>query len=362
MISFANLNSQLDRLRPAINERISQVLAHGKYIGGPEVEELEARLGDYVGVKHCIGVANGTDAIQLAVMALDIKPGDNVIVPDFSYIAAAEVLSLLGIEPIFVDVDPRTYCICPAQVAKAITSRTKAIITVDLYGHCADYSALQEIAERHSIPIIEDAAQAMGASQKGRRSGAFGTIATTSFFPTKPLGCFGDGGACFTDSDELAASIRRLKAHGQTEKYHHVQVGINSRLDTIQAAILLAKLAIFDEEVAMRQSVASRYRELLEGKIQTPSTEADNTHAWGQFTIEISNREEVRGHLTAKGIPTAIHYPMPSSSQPAYAKIAVNTPNTLKASQRVLSLPMNPYLSRDEQEQVVREILAVGIE
>ena len=256
MIEFIDLKTQQARIKTEIDAGIARVLAHGQYIPGPEVAELEEKLAAYTGAKYCITVANGTDALQIAQMALGIGPGDEVITPGFNYIAAAETVALLGAKPVYVDIDPRTYNLDPALLEAAITARTKAILPVSLYGQCADFDAINAIATRHGIPVIEDAAQSFGATYKGRRSCNLTHIACTSFFPSKPLGCYGDGGAIFTNDDELAKVMRQIARHGQDRRYHHIRVGVNSRLDTLQAAVLLVKLGIFDEEMALRQQVA----------------------------------------------------------------------------------------------------------
>ncbi|MEG1203471.1 MAG: DegT/DnrJ/EryC1/StrS aminotransferase family protein, partial [Comamonas sp.] len=293
-MDFIDLKTQYQRLKRDIDAGIERVLAHGQYILGPEVAELEEKLAAYTGAKYCISVANGTDALQIAQMALGIGPGDEVITPGFTYIATAETVALLGAKPVYVDVDRHTYNLDPTQLEAAITSRTKAIIPVSLYGQCADYDAINAIAQKHRIPVIEDAAQSFGASYKGKKSCNLTTIACTSFFPSKPLGCYGDGGAIFTNDDELAKAMRQIARHGQDRRYHHVRVGVNSRLDTLQAAILLPKLAVLDEEIAQRQQAAQRYTQLLgqHGISTSPPIEAYNTSAWAQYTIQVDRREQ----------------------------------------------------------------------
>lgn len=346
MIEFVDLKAQQARIKDKIDAGIQRVLAHGHYILGPEVAELEEKLAAYVGAKYCIGVANGTDALQIAQMALGIGPGDEVITPGFTYIATAETVALLGAKPVYVDIDPRTYNIDPALIEAAITPRTKVIIPVSLYGQCADYDAINAIAAKHGIPVIEDAAQSFGASYKGRKSGSLTTIATTSFFPSKPLGCYGDGGAIFTSDGDLAKVMRQIARHGQERRYHHVRVGMNSRLDTLQAAILLPKLDILDDEVAARQRVALEYASLLgPGGIDAPHVEADNVSAWAQFTVRVADRPAVQARLQHAGIPTAIHYPLPLNKQPAVADPAARLPHGDQAAGQVISLPMHPYLA-----------------
>lgn len=354
-MEFIDLKSQYQRLKKEIDARIQRVLDHGQYILGPEVTELEEKLAAYTDSKYCIAVANGTDALQIAQTALGIGPGDEVITPGFTYIATAETVALLGAKPVYVDIDPRTYNLDPTLLEAAITPRTKAIIPVSLYGQCADYDAINTIAQKHNLPVIEDAAQSFGATYKGRKSCNLTTIACTSFFPSKPLGCYGDGGALFTNDDELAKIMRQIARHGQDRRYHHIRVGVNSRLDTIQAAILLPKLAVFDEELAQRQVVAQRYTQQLSqgGIATTPYTEAHNTSAWAQYTIQVDNREQVQESLKAAGIPTAVHYSIPLNKQPAVVDTKAQLPYGDAAAQRVLSLPMHPYLNESAQQQII---------
>ncbi|SPY08748.1 DegT/DnrJ/EryC1/StrS family aminotransferase [Oligella urethralis] len=356
-MQFIDLAAQQARIKDQIDANIQKVLAHGKYILGPEVAELEEKLADYTGAKYCISCANGTDALQIALMALGIGVGDEVITPGFTYIATAETVALLGAKPIYVDVDDRTYNLDPALLEAAITPRTKAIIPVSLYGQCADFDAINAIAEKYNLPVIEDAAQSFGATYKGRKSGNLSTIACTSFFPSKPLGCYGDGGALFTNDDELAKVIRQVARHGQDRRYHHIRVGVNSRLDTLQAAILLPKLAILDDEIRLRQEVAKRYSELLNahGIQSTPFIEEHNVSAYAQYTVRVKNRVQVIEKLKEEGIPTAIHYPIPLNKQPAVASDAVLPIGDLIA-QEVISLPMHPYLTVEEQELIVNSI------
>lgn len=346
MIDFIDLKAQQNRIKDKIDTGIQNVLTHGQYILGPEVTELEEKLAAYVGAKHCITCANGTDALQIAQMAFDIGPGDEVITPGFTYIATAETVALLGAKPVYVDVNPKTYNLDVEKLEAAITARTKAIIPVSLYGQCADFDAINAIATKYNIPVIEDAAQSFGATYKGRKSCNLSTVACTSFFPSKPLGCYGDGGAIFTNDDEIAKVIRQIARHGQDKRYHHVRVGVNSRLDTIQAAILLPKLEILDDEIQARQNVAEIYTKLLNeaGILTTPFIEEHNQSAWAQYTIQVSNRAEVQEKLKAQGIPTAVHYPIPLNKQPAVADTSVILPIGDLLAQRVLSLPMNPLV------------------
>jgi UDP-2-acetamido-2-deoxy-ribo-hexuluronate aminotransferase len=361
MIDFIDLKTQQTRIKAQIDAAISRVLAHGQYILGPEVAELEEKLAAYTGAKHCITVANGTDALQIAQMALGIGPGDEVITPGFTYIATAETVALLRAKPVYVDIDPRTYNLNPTLLEAAITPRTKAIIPVSLYGQCADYDAINAIAQKHGITVIEDAAQSFGATYKGRKSCNLTTIACTSFFPSKPLGCYGDGGAIFTNDDELAKIMRQIARHGQDRRYHHIRVGVNSRLDTLQAAILLTKLTILDEEIAARQKVAECYTTLLSqaGFAATPYVTPHNTSAWAQYTIAVASRETERQRLQDAGIPTAVHYPLPLNRQPAVAEPATRLPVGDAAAQEVLSLPIHPHLDEGSIAHIVQVLHSV---
>lgn len=359
MIEFIDLKAQQTRIKGQLDAAIQRVLAHGQYILGPEVAELEVKLAAYTGAKHCITVANGTDALQIAQMALGIGPGDEVITPGFNYIATAETVALLGAKPVYVDIDPRTYNLNSALLEAAITPRTKAIIPVSLYGQCADFDAINAIAARHGIPVIEDAAQSFGATYKGRTSCNLTTIACTSFFPSKPLGCYGDGGAIFTNDDALAKVMRQIARHGQDRRYHHIRVGVNSRLDTLQAAILLTKLGIFDEELSLRQQVAESYTTLL-GQVginTTPHVEPHNQSAWAQYTIQVPEREQVQARLAAADVPTAVHYPIPLNQQPAVADAAALLPVGDTVAQRVMSLPMHPYLAEPSIARIAETVL-----
>ncbi|MBV2181838.1 MAG: DegT/DnrJ/EryC1/StrS family aminotransferase [Castellaniella sp.] len=354
-MQFVDLQAQYQRLKSEIDAGIQRVLAHGQFILGPEVAQLEERLADYTGAKHCITVANGTDALQIAQMALGIGPGDEVITPGFTYIATAETVALLGAKPVYVDIDPRTYTLDPARLEAAITPRTRAIIPVSLYGQCAGMDAINAIAAKHSLTVIEDAAQSLGGSYKGRKSGNLSTIACTSFFPSKPLGCYGDGGAIFTNDEALATVLRQIARHGQDRRYHHIRVGVNSRLDTLQAAILLPKLAVLDEEIAARQRVADTYTRLFHqaGIQATPVIEPHNVCAWAQYTAQIDQRDAVQAALKAAGIPTAVHYPIPLNRQPAVADSSAALPVGDAVAERVMSLPMHPYLDEAAIGRVV---------
>lgn len=353
MMPFVDLAAQRRRLARAIDAGIERVLAHGQFINGPEVGELEERLAGFVGASHCISCANGTDALQVALMALGVGPGDEVAMPSFSYFATAEAAALLGARPVFADIDPVTYNSDVADFERVLTPRTKAIIAVSLFGQCADFDAINALAKRHGIAVIEDGAQSFGATYRGRRSGALTTIGCTSFFPSKPLGCYGDGGAIFTSDEGLARVLRQIARHGQDRRYHHVRIGVNSRLDTIQAAILLAKLDVFDDELRLRDDVAAAYSRALReaGALALPSVRSENTSAWAQYTIRVNRRDEVQASLQQAGVPTAVHYPIPLSRQPAVA-VEDAFPHSEEAARTVLSLPMHPYLSAEDIERV----------
>lgn len=354
-MEFTDLKTQYQKLRPDIDARIQKVLEHGQYILGPEVHELEERLAAYTGAKYCITVANGTDALQIAQMALGIGPGDEVITPGFTYIATAETVALLGARPVYVDVRADTYNLDASKLEAVITPKTKAIIPVSLYGQCADFDAINAVAARHGIPVIEDAAQSFGATYHGRKSCNLTTVACASFFPSKPLGCYGDGGAIFTNDEALALVMRQIARHGQDRRYHHIRVGVNSRLDTLQAAVLLAKLDSFDEEIKLRQQVADRYHQLLKsaGISTIPLIAANQQSAWAQYTVRAQERDRVQAVLSEAGVPTAIHYPLPLNKQPAVADPDVQLPVGDRLAQEVLSLPMGPFLTVSDQDRVV---------
>jgi UDP-2-acetamido-2-deoxy-ribo-hexuluronate aminotransferase len=361
-VEFIDLKSQLQRIRAEIDSRIAAVLAHGQYIMGPEVFELESCLAEYVGSRFCIGLASGTDALLIALMALGIGPGDEVITSPFTFISSAETIALLGAKPVFVDIDPLSYNLDPDLIEAAITSQTKAIMPVCLYGQCADFSRINEIAQDYEIPVIEDGAQSFGATYRGQRSCSLTTIGCTSFFPSKPLGAYGDGGACFTDDEQLALRMQQLRVHGQDRRYNHPLIGVNARLDTLQAAVLLAKLEIFPDEVERRQQVAGRYTSLLDQIVVTPFLADGCSSVYAQYTIRVENRDEIHKQLKIQGIPTAVHYPIPLHLQPAFAFLGFAPgamPQSELAASQVLSLPMHPYLDSTEQQQVVDAILAL---
>ena len=361
-IPFIDLARQQQRILPDIEKRIASVLKHGQYILGPEIAELEAKLAAYCGVKHCITVSSGTDALLIALMAIGIKPGDEVITTPFTFIATGEVIALLGAKPVFVDIDPKTYNIDPTLIESAITAATKAIMPVSLYGQCAEFDAINAIAKKHNLIVIEDACQSFGATYKGKLSCALSDIGCTSFFPSKPLGCYGDGGACFTDDDALALKMRQVMNHGQDRRYHHPMIGLNGRCDTIQAAVLLAKMAIFEEEVKLRAEIGAKYSAMFasaDSSIVTPFIESHNTSVYAQYTIQVDNRDAMQQALQAKGVPTAVHYPVPLNLQPAFSNLgkpAGSFPVAESVANRVMSLPMHPYLDDATMQRIVEAV------
>ena len=362
-IQLHNLKAQYARLKDPINARIQKVLDHGQYIMGPEVAELEQRLARFVGVKHCIGVCDGTTAMMIAMMALEVKPGDEVITTPFTFIATGEMIALVGAKPVFVDIDPDTYNLDASLIERAITPKTRAILPVSLYGQCSDMDAINAVAAKHKLAVIEDAAQSFGATYKGRRSGALSTIATTSFFPTKPLGCYGDGGACFTDDDSLAARMAQIRVHGQSKRYYHPIIGMNGRLDTLQAAVLLAKLDTLEDDLASRVRIGTRYSAKLKGAVKTPVIAPGNVSAYAQYTIQVENREQVQAKLKEQGIPTAVHYPVPLNMQPAFASLGQGEgtfPKSDYAAKRVMSLPMDAFLDEATQDRIVAAVRAAA--
>lgn len=360
-MEFVDLKAQYRTLEASIERRIRNILESGQFILGPEVAELEAALAERVGSRYCITCASGTDALLLALMAIGIRAGDEVITSPYTFIATGEMIAISAAKPVFVDIDPRTYNLNPKLLEAAITARTRAVMPVSLYGQCADMDAINAIAHAHSLFVIEDAAQSFGATYKKRHSCNLSTIGCTSFFPSKPLGCYGDGGACFTNDDDLAKSMREIRNHGQDRRYHHSRIGFNGRLDTLQAAILLAKLEIFDDELQNRNRIASEYSNLLGNAVRIPYIEGYSYSAWAQYTIQVPNRFEVQDRLKSQGIPTAIHYPMPIHMQPAFAYLNVpagSLPESETASESVISLPMHPYLSTDDIRRVSSTLLA----
>lgn len=365
MIPFIDLASQQARIKPQIDAAIQRVLAHGQYIMGPEVAELEERLADYVGVKHCITVSSGTDSLLIAMMALGIGAGDEVITVPYTWISTAEMIALLGAKPVFVDIRTDTYNMDATLLESAITEKTKAVMPVGIYGQTADMTAINEIANRHNLPVIEDAAQSFGATHHGKKSCSLSTIGSTSFFPSKPLGCYGDGGALFTDDDELGTAMRRIRVHGQQKKHHHPILGINGRLDTMQAAIVLEKLHIFDDEIERRQGVAHEYEKILHRcpKVETPSVGPGNTSVWAQYTIQCDTREGLKSHLESMGIPSTAYYIVPLHLQPVFANLGMESgmfPVSERISKTTLSIPMSPYLSEAHVRQIGNAIADIN--
>lgn len=366
----AQLNTKLEgdrTLRNIIDFNISKVLNHTKFICGPEVDDLENDLANFIDVKNCIAVSSGTDALLISLMALDINPGDEVITSPFSFISTVEVLLLLKAKPIFVDIDPKTFNIDSQKIEKKINENTKAIIPVSLYGQTANLKAINLIAEKYKIHVIEDAAQSFGAMHHNRFSCSQTTLATTSFFPSKPLGCYGDGGAIFTNNDSLADRVRRISKHGQTKRYIHSEIGINGRLDTIQAAILTPKLKLFEKEIISRNEISKRYenkfKKLGYSNSFYPFIEDFNKSVFAQYTIRVKNRFKVQEFLKSKGIPTAIHYPCLLNEQEIFSgskteniKNSENLIFAKEASKEVLSLPFSPYLKESDQDLIVEKV------
>jgi UDP-2-acetamido-2-deoxy-ribo-hexuluronate aminotransferase len=377
-MDFIDLPAQQRRISEKLHANIARVLSHGQYINGPEVRELEATLAAYVGAEHAVGCASGTDALLMALMALEIGPGDAVFTTPFTFVATAEVISLLGATPVFVDIDPATFNIDPAKLDQAIDAvekgdpalhplpgpaggqlRPRAVIPVDLFGLPADYDAIEAVTALRGIDVIEDAAQSFGGEYGERKAGSFGAIACTSFFPAKPLGCYGDGGMCFTDDDHVAEILRSIRVHGQgSDKYENVRIGINGRLDTLQAAILLAKFEIFPEEIDLRQEVSQRYDDLLSGAVITPEIPEGYKSAWAQYSIlarDIAERSGLMAKLKEAGIPTAVYYPKPLHRQTAFAYLDYKEgdfPVSEDCAGRIFSLPMHPYLAAGDQSRI----------
>lgn len=358
-MEFIDLKTQYQHIKSSVDHRIQTVIDHAQFIMGPEVTELEDKLSAYTGSRHAITCASGTDALLIAMMALDIHPGDEVVTSPFTFIATAEMIALLGAKPVFVDIEADTYNLDPALLAAAITPKTKAIMPVALYGQCADMDRINEVA--NGIPVIEDAAQSFGARYKGRTSCNLSTIGCTSFFPSKPLGCYGDGGACFTNDDVLATRMKQIRVHGQDRRYHHPVIGLNGRLDTLQAAVLLSKLEVFDHELSLREKVAAQYAQALGDSVRTPRVRSYATSTYAQYTVEVDHREAVQDGMKAKNVPTAVHYPVPLHLQPAFAFLGQGKgtfPVAESAAQRVISLPMHPYMTSDDIRQVSEALQA----
>jgi dTDP-4-amino-4,6-dideoxygalactose transaminase len=366
-IAFIDLQAQRARIADRIDAAIARVLAHGQFILGPEVKELEKQLAAFCGAKHCVANANGTEAIVLPLMAWGLKPGDAIFCPSFTFAATAEVVPWLGATPVFVDVKRDTYCMDPASLEAAITGvkqqgglTPRAVIAVDLFGQPADYPAIAAIARAHDLKLIADSAQGFGCTLNGQHPMAWADVTTTSFFPAKPLGCYGDGGATLVNDDEEMAVYRSLAVHGQgVDKYDNVRIGMNSRLDTIQAAILLEKLSIFSEEIGTRNRIADRYADALRGLVTTPAVIKGGVSTWAQYTVEHEERDALGAHLKAQGVPTAMYYPKPTHQQKAYRRFPVGAggmANTDAAAARVISLPMHPYLDEATQDRVIAAI------
>jgi UDP-2-acetamido-2-deoxy-ribo-hexuluronate aminotransferase len=363
-MEFIDLKAQYEASRELINHRIQTVLDHGQYIMGPEVAELEARLEQFTGARHCITVASGTEALVIALMALGVKPGDEVITTPFSFIATAEAIVLLGATPVFVDIDPATCNMAPELIEARLTARTRAIMPVSLYGQPADMEEINAIAARHGLAVIEDAAQSFGATYRGKKSCNLSTIGCTSFFPSKPLGCYGDGGAIFTSDASLAAAMREIRVHGQSRRYVHTRIGVGGRMDTLQCAIVLAKLERFEWELAQRAKVAARYDALLSGRIGLVGRGGERSSVYAQYTVVVEERERIQAQLHAAGIPTAVHYPVPIHLQPAYAHLCCPDccPAALELAAKVMSLPMGPFLPANCADEIAATLLgAAGV-
>ncbi len=361
-MEFIDLKSQQALIRADIEARIQKVLDHGRYVMGPELIEMEEALARYVGVKHCIGVASGTDSLLIALMALGIQAGDEVITVPYTWISTAEMIALIGAKPVFVDIDEKTWNMNPDLLEAAITSKTKAIMPVGIYGQTPDLTKINAIAQKYNLPVIEDGAQSFGATHHGAKSCSSTLVGSTSFFPSKPLGCYGDGGALFTDDDELADSIRHIRVHGQSAKHHHPVLGVNGRMDTIQAAIILSKLTLFDDEIAKRQEVADAYSDaisqskLVKEGLQLPQLGEGNTSVWAQYTMLSPNRDSLAAKLKEHDIPSVSYYAVPLHLQPVFADLGYKSgdfPVTERVANEGISLPMNPYLSEQEVRQVV---------
>ena len=360
-MQFTDLKAQYAALKTSIDARIQRVLDHGQYIMGPEVREMEAALAATIDAPHCVAVASGTEALLIALMAIGLKPGDEVITTPFTFAATAEVIVLLGGKPVYVDIEPDTCNIDTSLIEARITPRTRAIMPVSLYGQVADMDAINDIARRHGLVVIEDAAQSFGATYQGRKSCNVSTIACTSFFPSKPLGCYGDGGALFSNDDAIAQAAREIRVHGQSGRYHHTRVGVGGRMDTLQCAVVLAKLERFEWELQRRREIGARYGELLAGSgIELLTVRPDRDCVWAQYTVFVDDRARVQAALQAQGIPTAVHYPKPLHHQPAYAQHCCPEccEHSIKAAARVMSLPMSADLSEADQDRVVAALKA----
>jgi UDP-2-acetamido-2-deoxy-ribo-hexuluronate aminotransferase len=359
-MEFIDCKEQYRRYKTEIDERMRAVLAHGQYVMGPEVFELEQALAQRVGVKHGITGSSGTHTLEIALRALGIGPGDEVVTVPFTWISSAEAIALVGARPVFVDIEPATYNINVDLLPAAITSRTKAILPVNLFGQMPDYDRINQLAAQHGLPVIEDAAQSFGAEQRGRKSCGVTDIGSTSFFPAKPLGCYGEGGALFSNDDQLAEKMRAIRTHGGIQRHHHPLLGTNGRLDTIQAAVLLAKLPHCEWELKERALIGARYSSALQDFCRVPAVAPGNTHVFAQYTIRLPQRDQVAARLKSLGIPTAVYYPKCLHEQPVFSHLGYRQggfPESEKASREVLSLPMHPFLTTEEQDRIVSAIL-----
>ncbi len=359
-MQFVDLKAQYHAYQAEIDAAIKEVTTSAQFINGPQVRGLEESLADFVGTKHAVACASGTDALQLALMVSGIGPGDEVITTPFTFIATAETIVLAGARPVFVDIEEHTYNLDPALLESAITGSTKAIIAVDLYGHPAAYEKLEKLAEKHGLKLIEDAAQSLGAARLGRNCGSFGDLAATSFFPAKPIGCYGDGGMIFTDDAEIAETLCCLRNHGQKKRYYHEVIGCNSRLDTLQAAILLVKLAHFPDEISLRIQVAARYNSAFADHFIIPRVADGCVSVFAQYSLRSQKRDEIVGVLQAAGIPVAIHYPVPLHLQPAFSNLGCRIgdfPVAEKIASEIFSLPMHSFLTKEEQNLVIATVL-----
>lgn len=358
-MEFIDLKEQFRRYRADIETRMAAVLEHGHFIMGPEIAELEKQLADYTGVRHAITVASGTDSLEIALRALGIGPGDEVVTVPFTWISSAEAIRLVGAKPVFVDISPDDFNMDVGKLEVAITPRTRAIMPVSLFGQMPDFTLINRIAAARGIAVIEDGAQSFGATQNGRKSCGVSTVGSTSFFPAKPLGCYGDGGAVFTDDGELAEKMKAIRTHGGVKRHHHTLVGMNGRFDTLQAAVLLAKMPHFAQEVEDRGRIGARYSALLQDVCETPQVRSGNTHVYAQYTIRVADRDRLGEQLKAVGIPTAVYYPKCLHEQPVFADLGYHWgdfPESEKASREVISLPMHPFLSDAEQDRVVAAV------
>ncbi len=358
-MEFIDLKTQYRKYKKEIDEAIHEVLDSSQYIMGPQVREVESMLADFVGVKHCITASSGTDTLLMSMMALDIGPDDEVITTPFTFISTVETISFLGAMPVFVDIEPDTYNINPALIEAAVTPKTKAIMPVGLFGHMPDLHAINAIAEKHNLPVIEDAAQTFGSTLNGKLSCGMTTIGSTSFFPAKPLGCYGDGGALFTDSGDLAESLKAIRIHGGAARHEYTRIGINGRFDTIQAAVIKTKLPRFPEEVARRNAIGHRYNDLLDDICAVPVIRDNYTSTFAIYTVRIPERDRVAACLKEKGIPTSVYYPTPIYAQPAYKSLAISKeafPVTEEVCKEVLSLPMHPWLTEEAQDFIVESV------